>query len=161
MAHVHCMLGTLEICNTYCFSTATIFAQKRLNVTSYLLKFPALLFTYINYSKNFHTKCKVFLVIIYFCTECNVVGRFLMKKMSLATSKAQPKGRRYIANSAFVFVCVTCMRFWVVTRTHKILRGPTFVRSSRNMNYKVGVSMQKLRSIDEYEHRTLCRSDNQ
>jgi len=39
MAHAHCVLDikgykhTLTKCNNYCFSTATIFTLKRLNVT--------------------------------------------------------------------------------------------------------------------------------
>jgi hypothetical protein len=58
-------------------------------------------YTYVNYAKSFQTKYKVFLSIIYFfSTDCTVVGRFLMKKMSLALSNAQTKGRGYIANSA-------------------------------------------------------------
>jgi hypothetical protein len=42
MAHTLCMLDnygykhTLTICYTYCFSTATIFARARLNVTLYV-----------------------------------------------------------------------------------------------------------------------------
>jgi len=42
MVHAHCMLDTkvykqiLRIYNTYCFSTATKFAQKRLNVMLYI-----------------------------------------------------------------------------------------------------------------------------
>jgi hypothetical protein len=42
MAHTHCMLDTtgykrtLTKCNTYCFSTPTIFARKRLNITLYV-----------------------------------------------------------------------------------------------------------------------------
>jgi len=41
MAHAHCMLNTegykytLTICNTYCFSTATMVARTRHNVTLY------------------------------------------------------------------------------------------------------------------------------
>jgi len=41
-AHAHCMLDNLgykhthTICNTYCFSTATMVAQKRLNVTLFV-----------------------------------------------------------------------------------------------------------------------------
>jgi hypothetical protein len=41
MAHAHCMLDnwdyrhTLRICNTYCFSTATMVTRTRLNVTWY------------------------------------------------------------------------------------------------------------------------------
>jgi len=41
MAHAHCLLDatgykrTLTKCNTYCFSTATMFARKRLNITLY------------------------------------------------------------------------------------------------------------------------------
>ena len=39
MAHAHCMLGnlryrnTFRICNTYCFSTATMVTRTRLDVT--------------------------------------------------------------------------------------------------------------------------------
>ena len=46
MAHAHCVLGiqgykyTLEICDTYCFSTAV--AQTRLNVTLYVHCLPCL-----------------------------------------------------------------------------------------------------------------------
>jgi len=42
MAHAHCMLNTkgykhpLKICNTYCFSIATIVARTLLNVTLYV-----------------------------------------------------------------------------------------------------------------------------
>jgi hypothetical protein len=42
IAHVHCMLGiygykhTLKMCNTYCFSTVTIFTRTRLSVTLYV-----------------------------------------------------------------------------------------------------------------------------
>jgi len=40
MAHAHCMLDTysykhiLRICNTYCFSTATLVARKQISGTS-------------------------------------------------------------------------------------------------------------------------------
>ena len=43
VAHAHCMLNTLgykhtlRICNTCCFSTATMVARKRLSVTLYVL----------------------------------------------------------------------------------------------------------------------------
>jgi len=42
MAHAHCMLDTkgykhtLKICNTYCFSTATMVERKRLSVMLYV-----------------------------------------------------------------------------------------------------------------------------
>jgi len=42
MAHAHCMLknqgyiSTLRICNTFCFSTATLVARTLLSVTSYV-----------------------------------------------------------------------------------------------------------------------------
>jgi len=42
MAHAHCTVGnsghkdTLRICNTYCFSTATVVARPSLNVTLYV-----------------------------------------------------------------------------------------------------------------------------
>jgi len=42
MAHVRCMKNTygfkntLRICNTYCFSTASLVTRTRLNVTSHL-----------------------------------------------------------------------------------------------------------------------------
>jgi len=42
MAHAHCMLHnpdykyTFRLCNTHCFSTATMVAQTRLNVTLYV-----------------------------------------------------------------------------------------------------------------------------
>jgi hypothetical protein len=40
--HAHCMPGsqgykhTLSVCNTYCFSTATVVVRKRLSVTLYV-----------------------------------------------------------------------------------------------------------------------------
>jgi hypothetical protein len=42
MGHAYCKLDTkgyehtLRICNTYCFSTATLVARKRLNITLYV-----------------------------------------------------------------------------------------------------------------------------
>jgi hypothetical protein len=42
MAHAHCVLNakfyeqTIRICNTYCFFTAIIVAQKRLNISLYV-----------------------------------------------------------------------------------------------------------------------------
>ena len=42
VAHAHCMLDTkgykhtLRICNTYCFSTTTMVARTRLNITLYV-----------------------------------------------------------------------------------------------------------------------------
>ena len=71
---------------------ASILRRTYLNCVPYF-------YTYVNYANNFQTKYKVFIVIVYFSTECTVVGRFLIKKMSLALSNAQTKGRGYIANS--------------------------------------------------------------
>ena len=50
-------------------------------------------YTYLKYANNFRTKYKVFLLFVYFSTECTVAGRFLIKKMSLALSYTQTKGR--------------------------------------------------------------------
>jgi len=53
MAHAHCMVytsgyeHTIGICNTYCFFTAAVVAQKRLNFT-FIRALSALLNTYIN-----------------------------------------------------------------------------------------------------------------
>ena len=53
MAHVHRMLDTsgynhtLRICNTYCFSTATVVARTRLDVTLYVRTLSVLLFEII------------------------------------------------------------------------------------------------------------------
>ena len=49
MAHAHCLLDSkvfkyaLRICNTYCFSTATVLAQTRLDVTLFVCTLPVLL----------------------------------------------------------------------------------------------------------------------
>ena len=49
MAHAHYVLDSydqrykLRICNTYCFSTATIFARTRLNITSYIYRLSCVL----------------------------------------------------------------------------------------------------------------------
>jgi len=83
MAHDHCMLDicdckhTLRICNTYCFSTVTVFTRKRLSVTyslhclSCLFKDPAPLciqymyilytiYTYISFAHHNKTLCFFF-----------------------------------------------------------------------------------------------------
>jgi len=60
MAHVHYMLDTygykhtLSICNTYCFSTATTVARKRINVTCTL---PAFLFLTVISLQNSYILC--------------------------------------------------------------------------------------------------------
>jgi len=51
MAHAHCMLDNvghkyiLRICNTYCFSTATMIARIRLVITLYTRTLPILFYT--------------------------------------------------------------------------------------------------------------------